>query len=99
VVAGLTSKISDDDRYTAHAALLGLPEIGHIDLTSGPFAATDTAMAQDVVGQTGQACKVMQQCTLGGDLAWSTCEPGWTAVGVEQGKNGCSVRRFAPLPS
>jgi hypothetical protein len=94
VAAELTNRIPDDDQYTAHAALLGLPEVGHIDLTSGPFAATDTAMAQDVVGQTGQACKKMTECTFGNNPGNSSCEPGWTIVGWEQGSDDCSVRGF-----
>lgn len=95
----LTRGTSDDDTYAAHAGLLGLPQIGHADLTMGPFAATGAAMAEAALGQTGQDCRIMPECISRDDAGPTGCDAGWVRIGWETGDCGVSALDTSTLLS
>lgn len=79
---------TDDDRYTAISGLLGKLDISHPDLEQKPFAPTSPAIAENLVGNNGQDCKVMKDmgCV---DPEIIRCPDGQHKVGWD--KDGCKV--------
>ncbi|GAW18020.1 hypothetical protein ANO14919_074890 [Xylariales sp. No.14919] len=77
---------TDDDNYTAMSGLLG-KTVSHVDIEQHALSFTQTSVAQNMVGENGQYCKVLtdRTCRDSSDLK---CEDGFQLVGWD--RNGCS---------
>ena len=91
-LALLTSSL-DDDKYSAHSGLLG-KSLGHVDLSKKAFQTDAGSIAQNLIGQNGQDCQILKDCTDPNNPQASRCPSGQTKVGWERGN--CGVR--IPLP-
>jgi chitinase len=79
---------TDDDKFTAMSGLMG-KEVAHVDLEpAAMLATTTTTIAQSLIGENGQNCKVLKDyaCKPARDLR---CENGETLVGWD--RDGCGV--------
>lgn len=79
---------TDDDKYSAMSGLMGEP-VSHVDLDQPVALSMELTIAQSLVGENGQDCRVMKQyaCRNIDDLR---CY-GETMVGFD--RDGCSVSR------
>lgn len=85
---------TDDDKFTAMSGLMG-EEVGHVDLTQAAMVPSPPVIAQSLVGENGQDCKVLKDyaCRPARDLR---CMRGETLVGWD--RNGCDVSHTQTLP-
>ena len=80
----------DDDKYSAHSGLLG-KSFAHVDLSKQAFQADSITIAQNLVGQLGQDCQIVTDCTDQDNPVASRCPSGQRKVGWERGKCGVSI--------
>ncbi|KAF2432500.1 hypothetical protein EJ08DRAFT_630268 [Tothia fuscella] len=88
---------ADDDQYSAHNGLLGL-NIGHTKLSMKSFAQTPVNMAQNLIGQNGQDCKILNSCVQLDIPARTNCGVGYTKLGWERGNCGNGYGKIICCP-
>jgi hypothetical protein len=85
---------ADDDEFSAHNALIGnfnglVAKKPSIKTT---FTPKPDAIANNLVGQNGQACKIQDACvSKPEDSKANHCPSGWLYMGWEKGKCGVSI--------
>lgn len=76
---------TDDDKYSAMSGFVG-EKVSHPDLTQKAIKRNSETVTQNLVGQNGQDCKLMNECV---DPDIVRCPDGWHKAGWD--KAGCSV--------
>ena len=78
---------TDDDKFTAMSGLMG-KKVAHVNLAQAAMVATPTTIAQSLVGENGQDCRVLKDyaCKPARDLR---CFSGETLIGWD--RDGCKV--------
>ncbi|RWA12800.1 hypothetical protein EKO27_g2300 [Xylaria grammica] len=84
----------DDDQYSAHAGLVGR-KLGHANIKIAAFSANSISVAQNLIGQNGQSCRILDAC----ESTDARCPFGQTKVGWERGKCGRNKGHSICCPS
>lgn len=78
---------TDDDKYTAMRGLIG-EKVSHPDLSQKAIRSNSITVIQNLVGQNGQDCKLMDECV---DPDIIRCPDGWHKAGWDKGDKACGV--------
>ena len=81
---------TDDDKYTAMSGLVG-KNVSHADLSQKEFAQIPITIVENLVGENGQDCKLMDEC-VNPDIV--RCPNGWHKAGWDRA--GCGVSITVP---
>ena len=80
---------TDDDQYSAMSGQTG-KSVAHVDLAQKEFSANSLTIAQNLIGQNGQDCKVDPDNVGCVEPNIIRCPDGQKKIGWERGKCGVS---------